>query len=249
MIDLHCHILPNLDDGALSMQDSVAMAKQAYDDGIEAVCATPHIRHDHDVRIPEIASRVAALQGRLRQEGVDVRILPGGEVAQTCAHTLTDEELRCVSLGGAGGWVLLEPAPGPLGDDLAHVVDGLARRGARTIVAHPERHAGADLEERLQGLVEQGCLIQWTAQFVLDAKPEDLVLRYARDGLVHLLASDAHSSLAGRRVEMASAFARLEEVCPAEWVRWMAERAPRAIVAGEPVKPPRADTGPPLTPA
>lgn len=248
MIDLHCHILPNLDDGALSMEDSVAMAKQANDDGIEAVCATPHIRHDHDVHIPEIASRVAALQSRLRQEGVDVRILPGGEVAQTCAHTLTDEELRCVSLGGGGGWVLLEPAPGPLGDDLAHVVNGLSRRGARTIVAHPERHAGADLEERLHGLVEQGCLIQWTAQFVLDAKPEDLVLRYARDGLVHLLASDAHSSLAGRRVEMASAFARLVEVCPPEWVQWMAEHAPRAIVAGEPLQRPEAGAGPPVTP-
>jgi protein-tyrosine phosphatase len=238
MIDLHCHILPNLDDGALSVQDSVAMARQAQDDGIEAVCATPHIRHDHDVHIPEIASRVAALQGRLEQEGVDVRILPGGEVAQSAARTLTDEELHCVSLGGAGGWVLLEPAPGPLGEDLGHVVDGLVKRGARTIVAHPERHAGADLEDRLQGLVEQGCLIQWTAQFVLEAKPEDLVLRYARDGLVHLLASDAHSSLAGRRVELASAFERLGEVCSPGWVRWMAERAPRAIVAGQPVTPP-----------
>lgn len=238
MIDLHCHILANLDDGALSMQDSVAMARQAQDDGIEAVCATPHIRHDHDVHIPEIASRVAALQSQLEQEGVDVRILPGGEVAQSAAATLTDEELHCVSLGGAGGSVLLEPAPGPLGDELSRVVHALAKRGAHTIIAHPERHAGADLEERLQGLVEQGCLIQWTAQFVLDAKLGDLVLRYASDGLVHLLASDAHSSLAGRRVELASAFERLGEVCSPEWVQWMAEQAPRAIVAGQTVTPP-----------
>jgi protein-tyrosine phosphatase len=238
MIDLHCHILANLDDGALSVEDSVAMARQAQDDGIEAVCATPHIRHDHDVHIPEIASRVAALQSRLEQEGVDVRVLPGGEVAQTAAAMLTEAELHCVSLGGAGGWVLLEPAPGPLGDELSHVVNGLASRGARTIVAHPERHAGADLEERLHALVRQGCLIQWTAQFVLDAKPDDLVLRYARDGLVHLLASDAHSSLAGRRVELAGAFERLAEVCSSEWVRWMAEHAPSAIVAAEPVVTP-----------
>lgn len=243
MIDLHCHILPNLDDGALSMEDSVAMARQAQDDGIEAVCATPHIRHDHDVHIPEIASRVAALQGRLEQEGVDVRVLPGGEVAQTAAATLTDEELHCVSLGGAGGWVLLEPAPGPLGEDLHHVVNRLTSRGARTILAHPERHAGADLEERLQTLVQQGCLIQWTAQFVLEAQPKDLVLGYARDGLVHLLASDAHSSLAGRRVELAGAFERLGEVCSREWVRWMAEQAPRAIVAGDLLTPPPAGRG------
>lgn len=238
MIDLHCHILPKLDDGALSMEDSVAMARQAQADGIEAVCATPHIRHDHDVHIPEIASRVAELQERLDQGQVSVRILPGGEVAESAAASLTDQELRCVSLGGAGGWILLEPAPGPLGEGLAEVVDALARRGVRTIVAHPERHAGADLEQRLHALAGQGCLIQWTARFVLSAQPDDLVLRYARDGLVHLLASDAHSSLAGRPVELAGAFKRLAEVCPPERVQWMAERAPRAIVAGEVITPP-----------
>jgi protein-tyrosine phosphatase len=238
MIDLHCHILPQLDDGALSIEDSVAMATQAWEDGIEAVCATPHIRHDHDVHIPEIASRVATLQRALDAEGIPVRILPGGELAQTAAEALTPEELHSVSLGGAGGWVLLEPAPGPLADELSRVVAHLARLGARVIVAHPERHAGADLEERLTALVAQGCVIQWTADFVVQAAPEDLVVRYARDGLVHLLASDAHSSLAGRPLRLAAGFARLREACPAEWVTWMADEAPRAIVAGEPVTAP-----------
>jgi protein-tyrosine phosphatase len=238
VIDLHCHILPALDDGALSMQDSIAMARQAQSDGIEVVCATPHIRHDHDVRIAEIATRVAELQAQLDQERMGVQILPGGEVAQTAARTLTAQELHSVSLGEAGGWILLEPSPGPLGDELVHVVAHLAQHGACTVIAHPERHAGVDLEQRLQRLVELGCLIQWTADFVRHAAPGDLVLRYARDGLVHLLASDAHSSLAGRRVELSAAFKRLAEVCPSSWVSWMAYEAPRAIVAGEPLSVP-----------
>lgn len=238
MIDLHCHILPELDDGARSIGDSVAMARQAWEDGIEAVCATPHIRHDHDVHIPEIASRVATLQATLDAEGIPVRILPGGELAQTAAIALTPVELRRVSLGGVGGWVLLEPAPGPLGDELTGVVEHLAGLGARPVIAHPERHAGADLHDRLTALVAQGCLIQWTAEFVRQAKPDDLVLRYARDGLVHLLASDSHSTLAGRPLRLSESFARLGEVCSAEEVQWMAEVAPRAIVAGEPVSPP-----------
>jgi protein-tyrosine phosphatase len=238
MIDLHCHILPELDDGARSIGDSVAMARQAAEDGIEAVCATPHIRHDHDVHIPEIAARVATLQQRLDAEGIPVRILPGGELAQTAAVALTPEELHCVSLGGAGGWVLLEPAPGPLGDGLAAVVDHLGGLGARLIVAHPERHAGGDLHDRLTALVAQGCLIQWTAEFVLQAKPGDLVLNYAKDGLVHLLASDSHSTLAGRPLRLSESLARLGEVCSAEQVHWTAEVAPNAIVAGEPVSPP-----------
>lgn len=238
MIDLHCHILPALDDGALSVEDSVAMARQAQADGIEAVCATPHIRHDHAVHIPEIAIRVAELQRRLDGEAVKVRILPGGEVAQTAADSLTEDELHRVSLGGTGGWVLLEPAPGPLGDELADVVGRLAARGVSAIVVHPERHADAELERRLRAFIDSGCLIQWTAEFVARAKPDDLVLRCARDGLVHLLASDAHSSLAGRPVALADAFARLREVCPPAWVHWMAEEAPRAIVAGQAIAAP-----------
>lgn len=238
MIDLHCHILPNLDDGALSPQDSIEMARQAERDGIEAVCATPHIRHDHDVRIAELSSRVAKLQDALHEAAVAVRILCGGEVAQTAADHLTDEELSRVSLGGAGGWVLLEPAPGPLADDLMDTVDRLAARGARAIIAHPERHADAELERRLSDFVDRGCLIQWTAQFVAASKDGDLVLRLARDGFVHLLGSDAHSSMAGRPVALAAGFDRLRGVCPPDWVAWMAEGAPRAIVAGEPVNPP-----------
>jgi protein-tyrosine phosphatase len=238
MIDLHCHILPALDDGALSVEDSLAMARQARKDGIEAVCATPHIRHDHDVHIGEIAARVAALQERLEREHVDVRILPGGEVAQTAADALTDQELHSVSLGAAGGWVLLEPAPGALSDELEGVVRRLGKRGVRVIVAHPERHAAQDLEQRLRALAAQGCLIQWTAEFVRLAQPDDLVLRYARDGLLHLLASDAHSSLAGRSVALSAAFERLREVCPAGHVHWMSEQAPAAIVTGADLKPP-----------
>ncbi len=238
VIDLHCHILPELDDGALNLQDSVAMAVQAQGDGISAVCATPHIRHDHDVRIGEIAARVEALGRGLSERGVPVTILPGGEVAQTAADDLTAEELRQVSLGGAGGWVLLEPSPGPIGDELGEVVERLAVRGARAVVAHPERHAGADFKARLCALVEQGCLIQWTADFVARAQPDDLVLEYARDGLLHLLGSDAHSSLAGRPVRLAAGFARLRDACPPEWVAWMAEEAPRAIVAAAPVTVP-----------
>ena len=114
MIDLHCHILDAIDDGARDADDSVAMARQAEADGIEAVCATPHIRHDHDVRINELAGRVAGLNAKLEQELVAVRVLQGGEVAETAVEGLGEEDLMLLSLGG-GGWILLEPAPGPLG--------------------------------------------------------------------------------------------------------------------------------------
>jgi protein-tyrosine phosphatase len=239
VIDLHCHILPELDDGALDLQDSLAMGRQAQEDGIAVVCATPHIRHDHVVRIEEIAERAHSLQQHLNDQSVDVRIVPGGELAQTEADGLTDAQLQLVALGGAGGWVLLEPPPGPLGANLEACVERLAERGLQSVIAHPERHAGADFEERLEGLAGRGCLIQWTAEFVADAAPGDLVLRLAGEGLVHLLGSDAHSSHAGRPVRLAAGFARLATVCAPARIAWMADSAPQAVLRAEPtVTPP-----------
>lgn len=237
MIDLHCHILPELDDGALSLEDSLAMARQAEEDGIAVVCATPHIRADHDVRLEQIASRARSLQEELVNHGIGVCVVPGAELAETEADRLADAELRLATLGGAGGWVLLEPAPGPLGGGLQAVVERLSERGLRTVIAHPERHAGVAFEERLGSLVQSGCLIQWTAEFVAEAAPSDLVLRLAGAGLVHLLGSDAHSSYAGRPVRLAAGFARLGAICAPARIAWMIDEAPRAILRGGPVTP------------
>ncbi len=245
MIDLHCHILPALDDGALDLADSVAMAREAERDGITVVCATPHIRDDHDVRIEELPARVAGLQRALDDRGVRVRIAQGGEVAHFAADRLSAAQLSAVSLD-RGRWILLEPTPGPIGLELLALVDRLASRGVWAVVAHPERHAGAGFEEHLRVLAARGCLLQWTADFLAKADPDDpddLVLRLARDGLVHLLASDAHSSHGGRPLRLGAGFERLREVCPTGWVRWIAEQAPAAILRGERVSPPWATSG------
>jgi protein-tyrosine phosphatase len=237
LVDVHCHILPELDDGALSLQDSVAMARQAHADGIAVVCATPHIRDDHDVHISELPARVALLERELQRQGVGVRVVVGGEVGQRAAERLTVDDLHRLSLAG-NDWVLLEPAPGPLGVELDGLVERLAASGIRAIVAHPERHAGADLEERLLELVARGCLIQWTAEFIAQDTGGDFVEGLARDGLVHLLGSDAHSSLAGRPVRLSGGLARLAKALPAERVTWIAEDAPWAVLRGGPVIPP-----------
>ena len=238
MIDLHCHILPDLDDGATDLEDSSAMALQALGDGIETICATPHIRHDHVVEIASLPARVAALEVELARREIAVRVRVGGEVAQTQVDDLADDELRAVSLGGAGGWILLEPAPGPLDARLELSVERLEVCGLRAVIAHPERHADADLELRLRTLCARGCLIQWTAAFVADPALRAPVARWAGMGLVHLLASDAHSSRFGRPVALSAGFARLRETLSDATVAWMAREAPAAILRGEPGTPP-----------
>jgi len=232
MIDLHCHILPGVDDGSLDLADSMGLARQAVNDGIERVCATPHIRHDHDVRIEQIAGRVEELNRALRDEGLPVEVLQGGEVAETAVEALSEEELGRVALGG-GQWILLEPAPGPLSDTLIARVGHLAERGHRTLIAHPERHLSADMYERIAALIVEGALIQATADFFLRERFADGMRMLAEQGLIHVLSSDAHSSHGGRPVHMGEAFAtlaRIDSVAP--HLEWMRDVAPRAIVEG-----------------
>jgi protein-tyrosine phosphatase len=232
LIDLHCHILPGVDDGALDIRDSAGMARQAANDGIKAVCATPHIRHDHDVRIGEVAERVEAVNRRLRDEGVPVEVLTGGEVAATAAEGLSEEELRLVALGD-GAWVLLEPAPGPLDERLLACVAHLAERGHRSLIAHPERHLSEDMFERIAALIDAGALVQATADFFLRERMAAGMRALAEAGLVHMLSSDAHSSHGGRPVHLSAAFEVLAEVELLQpHLEWMRETAPRAIVSG-----------------
>ena len=238
MIDLHCHILPALDDGALDLADSLAMARQAEQDGISVICATPHVRADHDVRIEDVAERVGSLERKLDEHAIGVRIVPGGEVAETEIDRLSDAELHLAALGGAGGWVLLEPAPGPIGPEIERSAQRLAERGFGTVLAHPERHAGIGFRDHLAGLAEQGCLIQWTAEFVAQAGPSDLVIDLAREGLVQLLGSDAHSSRAGRPVRLAAGFEQLGTVRTPAQMEWSRYLAPRAILDGRRVLSP-----------
>ncbi len=239
MIDLHCHILPALDDGALDLDDAVEMARQAAADGIGVICATPHIRHDHDVAIGELPGRVSELAAELGRRGVDVRLATGAEVAESAVAGLDDRELLAASLGGSGRWILLEPAPGPLSQSLDAAVGELDSRGFRSVIAHPERHAHADLRGHLARLVEQGALVQVTAAFLEHEHAAPVIVDLADHGLVHVLGSDAHSSRGGRPVVLSRGLAALRAAPSlANHLDWVAGAAPAAILAGEDVRPP-----------
>lgn len=239
MIDLHCHVLPGLDDGPPDLAHSVDMVRQADRDGIVTICATPHIRHDHDVRIHELPGRLAELSDAAAAAGCRATVVGGGEVAETIVGHLGDDELRAVSLAGGGRWILLEPKPGPLSDTLDAAVDELHDRGFRCLLAHPERHLSADLPQRLCRLVASGALVQATAATMFDERAGVGMRILARAGLIHVLASDAHHPRFGREVAIAQGQAVLAGVAAtAPFLDWITRVAPSAIVAGRDVEPP-----------
>ncbi len=183
---------------------------------------------------------MGALNRELRERGVGVEILQGAEVAETAVEDLSEEELSRVSLG-AGRWVLLEPAPGPLSESLERRVEHLAARGHRSLIAHPERHLAEDMFERLARLVGDGALVQATADFFLREETSFGMFALAERGLVHVLGSDSHSSRFGRAARLGDAVALLGRVeLLAPHLEWIARTAPRAIVEGEALEIPFA---------
>jgi protein-tyrosine phosphatase len=238
LIDLHCHILPGIDDGAADLADSLAMGRQADADGIELVCATPHIRHDHAVRVADLPPLIDAVNHEYEQAGLAVRVVGGGEVAETQVDALSVTELEQLSLGGGGHWILLEPAPGPITESLIGTAARLGELGFRSLIAHPERHLDSGTSSLLARLVEAGALVQVTAEHLASEQP-GVVLELAERGLAHVLGSDAHSARVGRPVRLSEAYERLAaSLTVAPHLDWIARIAPAAIIRGKDVEPP-----------
>ena len=111
--------------------------------------------------------------------------------------------------------------------------------GFHALIAHPERHLSADIAEWIRKLIDLGALIQATAAFLVLGKAQEGMLALARRGLIHVLASDAHSSHGGRPLRISQGLAALGEVeMLGPHLDWIAEEAPAAILRGEVPEPP-----------
>lgn len=244
MIDLHCHLLPGLDDGPPALADSVAMGRAAQAAGVGRIVATPHIREDHPFDLRRIPELVAQVNERLAAEGVRVTALAGGELALTKVSELSDEEIGGLALG-SGPYVLVESPYVAMTDLLDHELFNLMVRGFRPLLAHPERSPSfmADLG-RLGELVERGVLCSITADSMagrFGGTVQRAAAAMLAAGLVHDVASDAHGA-SGRGPGLRHGFEALDALLPgiAGQSDWYTVGAPAAILAGEPI-PPRPD--------
>lgn len=108
MVDLHCHILPGLDDGPVAMEDAVELGCAAEAVGVHTVAATPHIRDDHPFPLALMVERPQELRGALRDDGVQLEIVNGGEVAVSKVGRLDDETLAGLCIGDGPYLLFLE---------------------------------------------------------------------------------------------------------------------------------------------
>jgi protein-tyrosine phosphatase len=243
MIDLHCHLLPGIDDGPENLDEARVLAESAAADGIEVIAATPHLRDDHPgVNPEELRERCTAVAEALRAADVDIEVVPAGEVDLVWALDAPDHALDLVSYGQRGSDVLVETPYGELNSNFEQMLfDRFASRDVRVLLAHPERNPTLREDpRRLSELVRRGVLVQVTASSLIDSGRRSRSRRMARamikEGIAHVIASDSH----GPGVQRASLSAGVAEAARIDPGRagWMVDDAPRAILAGEPLPPP-----------
>jgi len=198
MIDIHCHILPGLDDGAQSMDDAVAMARMAVDDGITTTVATPHYWENTYTATPQQVRRaVGEVQDRLADEGIPLKLLPGQEVMIATDVPRRVQNGDLLTLGDGGDYLLIELPMLTVPMYTDEVVSEIMSLGLTPIIAHPERNAAIQKQPKvLQQLVQHGCLVQLDGDSLSGSRWSPayrLAAHLLNADLAHVLASDGHS--------------------------------------------------------
>lgn len=237
MVDIHCHILPDFDDGPGTKEESVAMAAFAART-TRVVFATPHlgIVNGLDAAV-EIADRVASLQRLLDAENLALRVVPGAEVypsgnlvrAVDCGAPLT--------LGG-GRYLLLDTPMVSTPVDLRQLVFDLQTRNITPILAHPERCATIQRQPSiLEDFLQAGALVQINSGSLLGRHgilARRTAMKFLRQRWAHFIASDAHS-IRSRRSTLADAAAALRPEFGNETVAELMCENGRRVLEGETV--------------
>jgi protein-tyrosine phosphatase len=239
VIDIHCHVLPGVDDGPQTLADAVAMCRLAAADGCQTLVATPHQRHPvfeglTRERLEQAWRELTAALGGSPQ------VLLGAEV-RVDSDLFADLERHppeVLSLAG-GRYLLVElpriPVQGPPAEDVVHE---LVVAGWRPVLAHPEMlpWLGEDLD-RVADLVAGGAMLQVTAAALtgdFGRLPEELGWQLVEAGLVHFVASDAHSPT-WRPPGLATVRGALERRCGAALATRLLVDNPARVLADAPL--------------
>jgi protein-tyrosine phosphatase len=243
VIDIHCHILPEVDDGPKSWEVAIEMCRMAAADGITHTVATPHANDRY------VYDR-AYLSGLLDQLRDQLRDQPPGKLGAAlqfslgCDFHLSFENLERVLEKphtytiGETNYLLIELSNFSVPTRLSECFTRLGDRGLTPILTHPERNPILQqTPQRILEWADQGCLVQVTASALTGfwgERPE-IVARWLLDrSAVHILASDAHDTK--RRIPNLSAARNVaEKIVGAEYANALVEGNPGAIVKGMPI--------------
>jgi protein-tyrosine phosphatase len=199
LVDIHCHILPGLDDGPRGLAESLEMAKAAAKAGFDAIVATPHVMGGvFDATPAQIERAVAALQSKCDELGIGVSIIPGSEVyldedAPELARTSS-----VVPIGRKKKHLLVELPQHDMPHYTRELLFRISLAGYTPILAHPERNAMLRENSALAGeLAAAGALLQLNAGSLTGTygrRVRQTADRWLDEGLYSAIGSDWHSA-------------------------------------------------------
>ncbi len=237
--DVHCHLLPGVDDGVESFKEAEAWLKRAREEKVARVIVTPHIRPDtYPNKPPELKRRFAELVERSRDSGVELSL--GAEVYYR--HDLAEAVARqeILALGAGGRYLLVELPLAVLPAGSEEVLYRLRLSGVEPLIAHPERYVFAQDEPmRLAELAREGTLFQITTHSVtggFGGNIQRTAFRLLELGWVALIASDAHK-LSKRPPMFREAVRVIANRYGKEAARRLAVENPRRLFNGERIEP------------
>ena len=196
--DIHCHIVPGIDDGAKNTTESLTMARVAEGDGTKAIIATPHqLGTNNAVTAKAIKSGVDSLQEKLHSENIGVSLAPGADVRIDPELPKLLRQGNVLTLGDRGKHVLLE-LPHETYFSIAILLKSLKKQGLVGILSHPERNRGIIKNpDVMWDVIEAGGLLQITAASLTGAfgsSCREIAELAVDEGLIHFIASDAHDT-------------------------------------------------------
>lgn len=239
MIDIHCHMLPLVDDGAESLDEALEMARMAADSGVSAVIATPHCNlpfaQDQNYKTDEFSRRFTLFQRSLALSGIPLRVYPGAEILCTPEVPRLLREGKLLTLAG-GPYVLVEFFFDESADYIDDMLAAIAEQGYIPVLAHPERYEAVQRNPAIaQRWFHTGYIIQLNKGSILGRlgrRAQRCAYWLLERGLAHVVASDAHSAQS-RTPRMEELEQLLYELCGVNYAHILLRENPERILRGQ----------------
>lgn len=237
MIDLHCHILPNFDDGAADIEESLSMAMDAIDSGTTGIVATSHFMGEASAlpRLAQMDRRFTELNEALQKAKLDLELYPGSEILCMPETPRLAKQRMLPTLGNTNFLLCefyFEESPVYMNEMLSYLAD----RDYRIVIAHPERYQAVQRDPMLlEHWLEQDYVLQMNKGSILGTfggKVQNLATQMLSLAQVHLIASDAHGT-DRRTADMRPIRAWLSAHCPPHYTELLLEENPRLILQNQ----------------
>ncbi|MCP4400712.1 MAG: tyrosine protein phosphatase [bacterium] len=239
MIDIHCHILPGIDDGAETIEESLEMARMAVTDGIRTIVATPHQHNGVYTNSTErIRQHVEHLRTALQEADISLEILPGADVHIDVNASEKIKTGEIMTVNQTGRYFLLEFPAHTIPPNIEKITFDLLLKNITPILTHPERIAEVqENPQRIYDLVASGVLSQITAMSLsggFGRRAQKCAKILLQHNMAHIIASDGHSTNS-RPPILSEGLKAAGRIVGDEFATAMVTSIPQQIIKGETV--------------